>query len=484
MFGVHAVKEIRNAIFDSRFAIAVILCVVFIPLGMYVTVREYDRNVSDYDESLKMYREKTEGNITEELEAEGFRPPSRLTLFAVGLDQYMPNKVVTTPNGLTRLINERGLDNSVSLLFGRIDLLFYISIIMSLLALIFTYDSISGEKELGTLKQIIANPVSRLHILAAKITANHVLLTVALGIGLLAGIVVLAATNKLYLVLGDNVPKFILIIIASLIFISGMINLGILVSTRTGRSSTSLVILLLFWLLFVLAIPKISPLIAQVIYPVESRQVVDIEKSLVMTTLKDELFNKTFTLFDNSLHNHGLSPRTFRFNPGKQMAAHEQAAFDEFISQRNDLQKEYDDRITSTLEKIEADYWAKRNTQNLIAANISRLSPVSCYNYIVSDLSGTGIHEINNLIKQAQRFQSSVKREIYDLFKIEHYGSSVRHHQPDNIDELEVPQMNDYTYLNTEDALRHTWIDFLLLAIYSILFFAAGYVSFLRYDVR
>ncbi len=68
-----------------------------------------------------------------------------------------------------------------------------------------------------------------------------------------------------------------------------MFDLGVLVSTLTHRSITSIVVLLFVWTVFVLSVPKISPMVAEILYPVESQQIENLREALVRKNLEAEL---------------------------------------------------------------------------------------------------------------------------------------------------------------------------------------------------
>ena len=93
-------KEIHETIINMRFLIAALICIVLIPLGMYVSLKDYERSFEGYQTSMRLYQERTEGRVQPtNFEAEGYRPPSALSMFASGLENFLPDKVVTSSDG-------------------------------------------------------------------------------------------------------------------------------------------------------------------------------------------------------------------------------------------------------------------------------------------------------------------------------------------------------------------------------------------------
>jgi hypothetical protein len=99
--------------------------------------------------------------------------------------------------------------------------------------------------------------------------------------------------------------------------------------------------------------------------------------------------------------------------------------------------------------------------------------------------------EIGNFTRQAERFQEQVKLTVYDKFTYHQYGAGRRYfiyYEDVNGSTLKgkipVPGMYDYRFNSVREVIVNRWIDILLLALYTILFFAGSFVRFLRYDVR
>ena len=135
-------KELLDNLLSFRFIITLLLCVVLIPLGIYVSIKEYQNGMNDYQQSMNLYRESIQGMKNAiDVEAKGLRPPSPFSIFAGGLDKFLPNEILSTRNDGLQLGNNRTMDAPLSILFGKMDFLFSISVIMSLLAILFTFDA-------------------------------------------------------------------------------------------------------------------------------------------------------------------------------------------------------------------------------------------------------------------------------------------------------------------------------------------------------
>jgi ABC-type transport system involved in multi-copper enzyme maturation permease subunit len=480
-------KEITETILDLRFWIVTVLFLILIPLGMYVSRIDYERRLANYQQEHQMYRQHYGRDVGPYVEAQGFRPPSVLSIFALGLDPFMPDKAITSRSGLVRAAKEPGIDNPESLLFGKADYLFNVSFIVSLAALIFTFNRISGEREKGTLRLMISGSTRRGEILLAKIFGNYLVLLVPFVIAFLAALIILNTSSAISFRTSEFIFPLLTIILITLLFIIVMVSLGICVSTLTRGSMGSIMMLFLVWVMAVLGIPKISPMIAEAVYPVESRNVVDLAQRIAQEDIegefnkkKEELFERCCTEFGTTWEDIAVEPRT---DAEKQVYA----KYDREVLV---LDSECQKRVADAIRMLEQDYRNRRNVQASLAANLSRISPVSCYTYLISGISSTGTAEPDKFTENAERYQEQVKAAIYDNWVVKTYRMgepmpNIRVQRTEGFDQSKasIPEMK-YEYTPIAEVLRAGWVDILLLFVFNILFFAIAFWRFNKYDVR
>ncbi len=487
MLGILIKKEIIETILDLRFIIVALLCVVLIPLGMYVSRKDYEQRLAGYQRAYQMYRQSNTKRLKPfdfSLVMEGYRPPSPLSVFACGIEPFMPDKVLTSRSGFFHTAKESSIDNPQSLLFGKVDLLFNVGFVMSLAALIFTFSSISGEREAGTLRLMIANSIPRSQVLLGKVMGKYATLMIPFVVSILIALIVLSVSPVVSIVSPQLCLSFLVILIVTFLYILAMINLGVLISTLTHKSITSNVVALLFWVVFIIAVPKISPLMAEIVYPIQSRNVVDMRKRILKEGIIEELEQRKLQLSDAAMSKFGLSGAehtVFDFQKDPQ-GIKAKAWYDSEVTALGD---EYEKRIANELRKIEQDYRNKTNVQTSITMSFSRISPASCYTYLISELSGTGVMERDNFMDNARRFQEKAKQTIYDKFEVETLGARTSVAVTGELAKSEVsPPEMDYRRRTLAEAFEAGWTDILMLFLFNILFFIAAFLRFRKYDVR
>ena len=508
MFRALVGKEIAETMLGISFAIAALLCVVLIPLGMYVSRKDYEHRLASYQRELQTYRQRygtPPPPLTGGEEAQGFRPPSVLSIFASGLDPFMPDKVFTSQTGLFRTVKESGIDNPQSLLFGKTDFLFNVMFIISLAALIFTFNSISGEREKGTLRLMIANSIPRSRIILSKIVGKYIVLLVPFTLSVFIALLILDASPVVSIGSKEIWPELLIILAATLLFIFGMVSLGVCISTFTSQSIGSIVLLFFVWAMFIIGVPRMSPMIAESIYPVESGSVFSFRKRMVRDDIEKQFEQVKKETIDPKRDAEREPLQKATMQKLIELAEHERAdgreaslkAAEEINKKYNvkirEIEAKYEpqiqrlfeecqSRIGSELNRIEQDYRNRRNIQFSIATNLARISPVSCYAYIVSGLSGTGVAEPDNFVRNARMFQEDINQILYDkIFYV--FGRQKKAKGINLFDHLSFSDMR-YRYFNLTETVQMHWPDILLLCFFDVLFCALALVRFNRYDVR
>lgn len=194
-------------------------------------------------------------------------------------------------------------------------------------------------------------------------------------------------------------------------------------------------------------------------------------------------------LYDQCLKEFGL-PLDRRPVYGSAPASEaERQAFAKYDQEAAALNKDYEQRIAQAVRSIRNDYQNKLRSQQAIALDLSRFSPVACYTYLISDMSGTGLAELQKYEDRAVRFQQQVETDVYDRFVERSYGGSVGgaygwDEMLDRDKPIQIPTMDDFQHTTLAEALAARWVDLLLLALFSVVCFAGAFAAFKRYDVR
>jgi ABC-type transport system involved in multi-copper enzyme maturation permease subunit len=151
-------------------------------------------------------------------------------------------------------INNSTSENDVYEFPTRVDITYLITFFLSLFVLIISFDSINGEKELGTLRMIFVYPIKRFQFIAKKIIGTISFVGLVFGIPYFGSIAYLLIAFPSEI----NFPVmefFIIYFIYAIMYLLVITLIGILFSVLTKSSGKSLIFSLLFWITFSIIIP-------------------------------------------------------------------------------------------------------------------------------------------------------------------------------------------------------------------------------------
>jgi ABC-type transport system involved in multi-copper enzyme maturation permease subunit len=287
MVGHLARKEFLNNLLSARFLIGFLLCLVLIPFSILI-------NIDDYRDQLGQYKIDRDAAAKELAEVRVYSfikptvvfPPEPLGVFGKGLSAQVGNQVKVflgtkplLPTGKTA-----ARDNPFLASFFSVDFVDIAAIIFSLLALLFSYDALTREKEDGTLRLQMANALGRSKLLAGKVAGILLtLLPVVVFCFLLAGIIILASGDVSFS--AGEWGRLALLAVVSLAYLVVFVFLGLFVSSRSRNSVSSLVVCLFLWVLLVFIVPNSASTVAESFVPIQSRDnlgavLKDMDKSL------------------------------------------------------------------------------------------------------------------------------------------------------------------------------------------------------------
>ena len=120
----------------------------------------------------------------------------------------------------------------------------------------FTFDSISGELERGTLRLTLANPIPRHTVLIGKFLGAFISINMPFAIAVLMNLLLISTSGAGQLN-AEAWGRFRHVLYGIIIlYVCLFIALGLLISAVARESGVSLVVLLLIWVSFVIFMPN------------------------------------------------------------------------------------------------------------------------------------------------------------------------------------------------------------------------------------
>jgi len=352
--------------------------------------------------------------------------------------------------------------------FSDIDWVFIISLIFSFIALVFTYNSICGEKEAGTLRLMLAGSIPRHKVLIAKYFGVMLTIGIPLFIGLLVSLIIVITSN-VAVFSGLDWLKIVAIIFLSFLYLSLFVLLGMFISSRTGRSANCMVMLLLVWVVLVILIPSFGRIISDV--SCKSPNGIQLERKL--SEVAAEVWNNSGKYGERAGNmSHNLA------DPMNNPPARARLK----------------NAVTNAQNQVIEDHHNKMLVQVFTGRDFTCFSPAVIYQRASEAIAGTGVNHCVSLYQQIKQFQASFREYVRSkdsedpesLHLINPETGTARSwktisHKPVDFDT--VPKFQERDLALGESLQLAIW-DIGLLALFNLVFFAAAFVSFLKYDVR
>lgn len=462
-------KEIQDTIMSPRFVFTFLLCTILILLAVYTGINNYQAEQKEHSAAVALNKKNLESQQAySQLAGLGTkinRKPQVLSTIVSGIWEAVGRVATVNIAYDPSMVESKYSSNPIFAVFGPLDLSFIVKIVLSLFAILFTYDAIVGEKEKGTLKLALSNKVPRDRLILGKAVGGFISLLIPLIIPMVIGLLLLMVFPNVSLV-GEDWIRIALILLTFLLYLSVFFTLGLFVSARTSRSSTSFLLLLFIWVTFVTVIPKAAVMIASQIKPIPSVHEITAQKDAYLQEIQKEAIAEQTKYFKEH-------PRPEDPEERKQWQKDIQEWAEEF---RGELTSKIDEKNAA----IERDYQAKMNQQQKLAENLSRASPASALMFASMSLARTGVNEHDRFLNSVKTYKPIFTKWINGKMnedRVLQEGKQV------NVDLSDMPQ-HEFIPETLGDSFKRVLPDIILMIFLIILFFVGAYVSFLRYDVR
>ena len=485
-------KEFLNNIFNLRFMIGLVLCLIVTVACIMILANDYRQEMEDYharmnihDEILDNYAVARQHRTIQMFHPQ--KPPERFRLLIIGIQG----------NEALGFFDY----NPLPILFPPLDFLFIVTIIMSLLAMLFSYDSIAGERQSGTLRLVISNSISRPKILIGKFIGGSASLLIPFILALLVG-VLYVSVNPAIQWDSSAWAELALLTAASITFITLFYLLGLMVSTFSKSSSVSILNCLFLWVLLILVIPNICPYISAQfcripsikgaerrkreteIYSLKVARERMIEAAKRFRLKYGALFSEYESMGFGGNWHWGLAKEDPKLEePVRQRAEADPefaAMVEAFLKENRKAQQEML-RIREA-NPVGDDLHRKAAVQTKLAKNLACISPFANFVYVARDLTGTGLRSLEYFEQTKHEYERQA-RSYLDK-KID----DAREQNPE-LDEGSFLDVSDRShFVFKEEGLKGRLSEVLpywgVLGLFNVVFFVAAFAGFMRYDVR
>ena len=468
-------REIYDNLNSLRFALTTVLLLALMGTNAVKHLREHPKRVQRYQdavtESLNHLTDRADAslyNLAQYGPGNFYKKPSPLHFCANGGEPLLPDTIeVEEPfefasdsegnpvlEGVWSLsYPDANLQNkSVGPDVSQVDWAFIIGYILSLLALLFTFDAISGERERGTLRLMLANSVPRHTVLIGKFLGALLSINIPFALAVLVNLLLISTANAVHLTT-EAWGRLGIIFFLALLYTSLFLALGLLISTRAQRSSVSLMILLLTWVTFVVFMPSTLASIASSFSPAVSFD----ESWKQRNPAQEDLWDK----YGEWLWSSEVDDRTLR-------------AKSEFYTQN-----------VERSERWRKERLKYQSAQVRRARAITSISPATLLQHLIEAFAGTGFERHLQFVGNTQRYTRQFREFIVDTDRADpesrhifgvREGMSQKPVNPEA-----VPRFEDTLSLNRD--FNTAAMDLLLLALFVVVLLSGAYLAFVRLEI-
>ena len=266
-------REFLDHLNSLRFALTMLLFVALMVTNALTHIQTYPERIQEYSKNVIASRNavKSRTQLYVQLQkgpGDFYKRPASLAFISHGGDAFLPEKIGSgglwknwygTPLESIWWMEYPTANPSAKSLRPKmtiIDWTFIITYLLSLIPLLFTFDALSGERERGTLRLCLANPISRHDLLLGKFLGALTVILVAFFSAVLVNLAIISTDNWTQLGAADWGRVGFIVLIASC-YASIFVAIGLGVSALTRETRLSLVLLLLIWVTLVVFMPSI-----------------------------------------------------------------------------------------------------------------------------------------------------------------------------------------------------------------------------------
>ena len=387
-----AAGEIKRGILNAKFLYAALLVILAFLMNGFVYADRYSKEMKDWHETVaKVHADlQTNSNDLQRLAITDQRmaaPFSRLAFVADDGAIPMPNSFRVNTFYVSSLERLSRTNEQITIL-PAIDWAFIVGTLMTLLAVLISYDAVCGEKRDGTLRALLSNPVSRLKLFMGKYLGLLAILLTTLIVGAAVSIATLVLAGALSL----NIQVITAIgwaLILSGLCLSCVLLVSLAVSSIVFRPVVALVVLMIVWVVIVVAIPGVARLVGE--------KAVEVPNAFEIRSKNMEVYKEVWS------------------NAPDGAGDYNGDVFAPNMIDRAAVYNLFNDRM----QRIILDSYTRQIEQVRTIQTISWASPSKLLADSLQDLCNTGVYGFERLLELARRYKSQLYSFVVERDRID-----------------------------------------------------------------
>ncbi len=488
MFTTVVMKELKGILLSQKFTLTFGVVAVLILMSIAAGISEYSAGARQYDTAVQLAeQELREASNWMSINARALRPPDPLLVFVSGIHNDIGRLSGINGRETVKLLHSVYADDPIFAVFRSLDLMFIVQVVLSLFAILFTYDAITGERESGTLQLSLANPLPRRIYILAKATGIWTGLLLSLSIPMILGLLIVSLAGVP--LSASDWLRIGALLIGSLLYFSVWVAAGVAISTWTRTPSASFMACLVLWICTVLILPRIGVLAAEQMIGVPTVAEVDAQKD----GFEKAAWEKQMAGMGDRWKEREVAMQGFS---KEQRDAYRDEHMWQWMQEEDAGRKKVQAEIDAYGLRLQEEVRNKRAAQERVALTLARSSPAAVYQLAAMEIARTsvGLKSTTEASMEEYRkiFTAHVDRKQQESggtggFRItvdsEKGFSFSAPRERGTLDISDLPRYQS-TPAPADRLMADAGWDGLLLFLFALASLALAVVGFHRYDVR
>lgn len=313
----------------------------------------------------------------------------------------------------------------------------------------------------GTLQMILSHSISRNSVIVGKYISAIITITIPLIAGIMMSLVISIIYGQITFSM-IQMGKVFIYVVASIFYLSIFISVGLLVTSLTKNSITSILALLFIWVLLAVLLPSSGGKIATKLFPIQTQE----EIGRLIEDRQQEIQDAHLS----------RNPRALSWtgDPWYEHVPARAACVNEMANARNSISNEY---------------MLKRINQIRNAKTVLSISPTAVFNNLSEHICTTGLDGFGHFYRQIYDFRNLFHQFIVDKDKLDpdsphlvyEWERTPMSQKP--VDSGSIPRFQ-FRKLSISVTIQKALNDFIILVFFNMTLFVFIHKVIQRYDVR
>lgn len=266
-------KEFQDTWRDGRFRLAAVIVLALLCVSFLLARQQVDHQRKEREEATKIERDNWLNQGQKNAHAAAhygvyvFKPVAPLSVFDRGLQPFVGSTVYLEAHRQNQAAFLPAQDSTSMRRFGDLTAAACLQLLLPLLIILFAFGALAGERESGTLRQVLSlgvRPTSLVFGKAMGLGGALAVLLVPIAVG---GIYVFSGISGMGTATDESWLRLALMACAYLLYLGAILVISLTVSALAPTSRSAISILLVFWAVNAVLAPRLASDLAQRSHP-------------------------------------------------------------------------------------------------------------------------------------------------------------------------------------------------------------------------